>query len=94
MSVYLDTITLLWGTAVLFIYSRWAVTEPTWISITGFVATALYLLAQTGWTVAFIQGDVWGRDFSNYVWFSFNTLVFFILTLIWLDSKKNDNQDK
>ena len=88
MSVYIDTITFVWAIAVLFAYANWAVTKKTTMSVLGFVLTGVYLVAQSGWTTAFLLGDVWGRDFSNYVWFVFNTLVFLMLTLIWLDSKK------
>ena len=94
MSIYIDTITLLWATAVLIIYSQWAVRDPSWVSVPGFLATSLYLFAQTGWTVAFLSGDEWGREFSNYIWFGFNTLVFLTLTVSWLRAHRKIKKNK
>lgn len=88
MSVYLDTITLIMSCGILALYSRWLVSEIKVVNLLGFFAIVLYLFAQTGWTVAFFQGDVWGRDYNNYIWFAFNTIVIFLLGLIWFDRKK------
>ena len=87
MSVYLDTITLIMSCAVLLAYAKWIVTGANVFNVLGFVAVTTYLFAQTGWTVAFLQGDVWGRDLSNYIWFTFNSLIMIILGLIWFDRK-------
>ena len=87
MSVYLDTITLVMSCAVLLAYSKWIASEANIFNVLGFIAVAAYLFAQTGWTVAFLQGDVWGRDLSNYIWFTFNSLIMIILGLIWFDRK-------
>ena len=84
MSVYLDTLTLLIAVGSLILYSKWLVTAPSIIAALGFAISTLYLFAQTGWTVAFLEGDVWGRDFSNYIWFVFNTVVFSMLVYLWL----------
>lgn len=91
MSVYIDTITFVWACVVLFAYAPWAVAKRGAISVLGFLAAATYLIAQSSWTTAFLLGDVWGRDFSNYIWFIFNTLVFALLTVIWL---RNDKRKK
>jgi hypothetical protein len=88
MSVYIDTITFMWAVWVLFMYSNWLVTKRGAISFLGFCAAGTYLIAQSGWTTAFILGDVWGRDLSNYVWFVFNTIVFAILTVIRLRDRE------
>lgn len=84
MSVYIDTITLLWALYILVVYSNWVVVKQSAIPVLGFLCTTTYLIAQSGWTTAFLLGDVWGRDFSNYIWFIFNTLVFLTLTVLWL----------
>lgn len=83
MSVYIDTITLIWAIITLALYSSWVVKKPCLLSIMGLALTATYLAAQSGWTTAFLLGDEWGRDLSNYIWFVFNTLVFGLLTIVW-----------
>jgi hypothetical protein len=80
MSIYIDTITFLWASWLLIEFSRRIFAEGTLMNFLGVVATSLYLLAQSGWTTAFFLGDVWGRDFSNLLWFAFNSVVFTILT--------------
>jgi len=83
MSVYIDSITFLWAIIVLVLYSNLIVKGISWLSSIGLAITATYLIAQSGWTTAFLLGDIWGRDFSNYIWFIFNTLVFALLTILW-----------
>ena len=83
MSVYIDTLTFVWAIGLLFAYAPWVIMRRGAISILGFLAIIVYLIAQSGWTTAFLLGDVWGRDFSNYVWFVFNSLVFCLLSVIW-----------
>lgn len=87
MSVYIDTITFIWALIVLMLYSSWVVKKTNWLAVIGLALTATYLIAQSGWTTAFLLGDLWGRDFSNYVWFIFNTLVFGLLTVLWKKNK-------
>ena len=87
MSVYIDTITFIWALGVLVVYSNWVVRNPSWLTGFGLALTATYLVAQSGWTTAFLLGDVWGRDLSNYIWFVFNTLVFGLLTILWKKHK-------
>ena len=92
MSVYIDTLTFVWAIVVLFAYSNWVVVKHGAISVIGLLCSAVYLIAQSGWTVAFLLGDVWGRDFSNYIWFIFNTLVFLLLTVLWIRNRKKDDK--
>lgn len=87
MSLYLDTITLIWALGALLIYSQWLFIKPNRYSTIGFFLAVTYLFAQTSWVAAFVQGDVWGREIANFIWFGFNTLVFGLLTLIWLDKR-------
>lgn len=88
LSIYIDAITLVWALAVLVMYANWATIDPKFVSITGLVATILYLFAQTGWTAAFLSGFDWGRVFNNYIWFVFNGTVFAILTFLWIKWEK------
>lgn len=83
MSVYIDFITLAWAVIVLVLYSNWLVKSWSLLAGLGLALTGTYLIAQSGWTTAFLLGDLWGRDFSNYIWFIFNTLVFGLLTMLW-----------
>ena len=87
MSVYIDTITFIWAIVVLMLYSSWVVKKTNWLASIGLALTTTYLIAQSGWTTAFLLGDLWGRDFSNYIWFIFNTLVFGLLTVLWKKNK-------
>jgi hypothetical protein len=54
------------------------------------LTTGLYMVAQSTWFSSWMAGNVWGRDFSNYIWFLFNTLtmVIFSWTLIRLDKQE------
>jgi len=45
-----------------------------------------YIIAQTGWTVAFLNGSFWGTLLNNYIWFIFNTAVFSYF--IWSENNK------
>lgn len=87
MSVYIDFITFIWAIIVLVMYSNWVVKSKSVLSILGLALVATYMTAQSGWTTAFLLGDVWGRDFSNYIWFIFNNLVFALLTMLWKKNK-------
>lgn len=87
MSVYIDFITLAWAVIVLVLYSNWLVKSWSLLAGMGLALTGTYLIAQSGWTTAFLLGDLWGRDFSNYIWFIFNTLVFGLLTMLWKKHK-------
>lgn len=54
------------------------------ISALVLLTTGVYMVAQSTWFSSWISGNVWGRDFSNYIWFFFNTstMVIFAWTLI------------
>ena len=94
MSVYIDTITFFWAACLLFAYAPWVVIHRGAISLLGFSAIVPYLIAQSSWTTAFLLGDVWGRDLSNYIWFIFNSLVFWLLTVIWMrNDRRGDKND-
>ena len=73
---------------MLVVYSNWAVRKPNVLSLTGLALIATYLVAQSGWTTAFLLGDVWGRDLSNYIWFVFNNLVLWLLLVTWKKNRK------
>lgn len=88
MSVYIDAITFIWALVVLVLYSNWAVKKPSVLALLGLALTGTYMIAQSGWTTAFLLGDLWGRDFSNYIWFIFNSLVFGLLTVLWKNKSK------
>jgi len=88
MSVYIDTITFVWAIGLLFVYAQWLLEDRKLIQIVGFLAIVSYLVAQSGWTTAFLLGDVWGRDLSNYIWFIFNSLVLGLLTALWASNRR------
>jgi len=88
MSVYIDAITFMLAIIMLVVYSNWAVRKPNVLSLTGLALIATYLVAQSGWTTAFLLGDVWGRDLSNYIWFVFNNLVLWLLLVTWKKNRK------
>lgn len=90
MSVYIDTLTFIWAIGILFVYSNLMIQKRGLVQILGFLCSAVYLIAQSSWTTAFLLGDVWGRDFSNYIWFVFNTLVFGLLTVLWSKNKEKE----
>lgn len=79
MSVYLDMITLILALIALAIRSDMMVKNFNFVNVLSFVLVVSYLFAQTSWTTAWFSGDLWGRDFANYVWFVFNTSVFLLL---------------
>lgn len=79
MSVYLDTITMVLAVVALFRISESLVKNLDFSNVVSFILVVSYLLAQSSWTTAWLLGDVWGREFSNYIWFVFNTSVFVLL---------------
>ena len=85
-SITVDFITLLWASLLLVVLipKAWRIRSVAG----GLMALAVitYLWAQSGWTTAYISGYEWGRDFSNWLWFIFNTLVMIIFTL-WVSKK-------
>lgn len=82
MSVYIDTITLIWAAVLLVRFSISLVSLPTWRNFLLFTTVSTFLMAQSGWTVSWFMNDEWGRDISNYLWFLFNAQVLFLLSTI------------
>lgn len=81
MHIVVDFITVTWMIVLLFLFASSAFEKKTIRAWIGLAAISAYLLAQSSWTVAWALGDEWGRDFANYIWFSFNTLVCLYLTI-------------
>ena len=79
LSVYLDTITLVLALFALVIRSNHLVKKVNYVNTLSFVLVMSYLFAQSSWTTAWFLGDMWGRDFANYIWYVFNTSVFILL---------------
>jgi hypothetical protein len=52
------------------------------LSILVVLTSAVFILAQSSWFTAFINGDEWGRDWANLVWFFFNSLTMVIFVCI------------
>jgi len=90
MPIYLDAITLIWAVGLLF-YGAFTANRVTLEGVVGGMAIAAYIIAQTGWTAAFLAGNAWGAHFNNYIWFSFNTLVMAYLTIRIYKVKQNEN---
>lgn len=88
MHIIIDTLTVGWMVALLFVYAPQALITRTKHSWLGLFTVTVYLLAQSSWTVAWILGDEWGRDFANYIWFVFNTSVCAVLTFMYFVSNK------
>jgi hypothetical protein len=85
---YVDIIPFILATGVLlFGSSKLSDKQP--ITMLIILATGIYMVAQSSWFSSWLSGNVWGRDFSNYIWFLFNTLtmVIFSWTLIKSDSQ-------
>ena len=82
MSTYLDAITVVMALIALVVYSNKLVYSANFINALSFVLVISYLFAHASWTTAWFLGDVWGRDFANYIWFIFNTSVFILLLKI------------
>ena len=79
MSTYLDSLTMFLALFALVKYSNMIVKGFSVLKLLGLTVASTYLLAQSSWTVAWLMGDTWGRDWANYVWFLFNSLVFILL---------------
>ena len=70
LTVIIDTFTLFLACYVLVAYLM----KRSWL--VAFIA-GTYIVAQTGWTAAFLHGSLWGTVINNYIWFVFNTAVFY-----------------
>jgi len=80
MAQYLDGITLTWAVLLLF-YGSFKVKSFTPKIIVAGISISLYIIAQLGWTAAFISGSIWGAASTNYIWFLFNTSVMLYITM-------------
>ena len=89
MHIFVDFITVAWMIVLLFLFAWSALEKKTIHGWVGLAAISAYLLAQSSWTVAWMLGDEWGRDFANYLWFTFNTSVCLYLTI----SRKGEGND-
>lgn len=78
-TIVLDLLTIIFACYVLVSSLKNRDFFPSWVA-------GVYLVAQSGWTVSFLQGNFWGAVLNNYIWFIFNTSVFGYL--IWKEWKK------
>jgi len=76
-TVAIDTITIIMALYALVLSSK-ALVAPTteYYFLVPMAVCILYLVAQSGWTAAFLSGNLWGAKYNNYIWFLFNSLVF------------------
>lgn len=80
MSIIIDLITIVLAIYTLVLYGKRIALDfkgLRWWG--GMLASATYLVAQTGWTAAYLSGNFWGAALNNYIWFAFNTIVFLLL---------------
>ena len=82
----IDTIPFLLGSALI-LAGPTTLKKKSNIKALVLVTTAIYLVAQSSWFTSFIVGDSWGRDFSNYIWFLFNTLTLGIFAWVLLNTE-------
>ena len=69
---YIDVIPFLMGTLIICCGATMLNPKKP-ITIIIVLTTGIYLVAQSTWFSAWISGNEWGRDLSNYIWFLFNT---------------------
>jgi hypothetical protein len=76
-TVVIDIITIIMALYALVLSSR-ALVAPTaeYYFLVPIAICTVYLVAQSGWTAAFLSGNLWGAKYNNYIWFLFNSLVF------------------
>lgn len=70
---YIDILPFLLAT-ILLVFGASKVDRYNPITYVIILATGVYLIAQSSWFTSYMSGDEWGRAFSNYIWFLFNTL--------------------
>jgi hypothetical protein len=76
-SVVIDFITIALALYALVLSVRAFVKPPIeYYFLVPVVICIIYLVAQSGWTAAFLTGNLWGAKYNNYIWFLFNSLVF------------------
>jgi len=85
---YIDIIPFALATVVL-LFGSSKVSKDRPVTALIILNTGIYMVAQSTWFSSWLVGNTWGRDFSNYVWFIFNTLtlVIFAWTLIKSESQ-------
>ena len=76
-SVVIDLITIALALYALVLSAR-ALVKPSTehYSLVPVAICIVYLGAQSGWTAAFLTGNLWGAKYNSYIWFLFNSLVF------------------
>tara|TARA_B110000503_G_scaffold56934_1_gene91151 strand:- start:136 stop:399 length:264 start_codon:yes stop_codon:yes gene_type:complete len=76
-SVIIDMITIILALYALVLSTRALVaTTIDYYFLLPMATCVAYLVAQSGWTAAFLSGNFWGAEYNNYIWFLFNSLVF------------------
>ena len=78
---YLDILPFFLGTLVL-VLGPLVISTKNPLRMLIVATSALYLLAQSSWFSSFLEGDAWGRDWANFVWFLFNTSTMVIFSWI------------
>ncbi len=79
--ITIDFVTLAWALLLLVPLVHYATEGRSVIGLTMALSVGLYLIAQSGWTSSYLAGSEWGRVFSNYIWFVFNSSVLLSYTL-------------
>lgn len=76
-SIIIDTITILMALYALVLSAQaYATHTSKCVRLMPIAICIVYLVAQSGWTAAFLSGNLWGANYNNYIWFLFNALVF------------------
>jgi len=76
-SIVVDMITVILALYALVVSAQACATRTATCSCVMPIAICtVYLVAQSGWTAAFLSGSLWGANYNNYIWFLFNALVF------------------
>jgi heme A synthase len=75
-TVLIDVISIVLALTALVIWSKAAARDPEVDFVLPIVICVTYLVAQSGWTAAYLSQNYWGAVMNNYIWFIFNTLVF------------------
>jgi hypothetical protein len=77
LSVVIDMITIILALYALVLSTRALVASTvSYYFLVPMTICVVYLVAQSGWTAAFLSGNLWGAQYNNYIWFLFNSLVF------------------
>lgn len=78
---YMDIIPFILGTAIVLLGPmKITINRP--LPMLVVFTTAIFLLAQSTWFTSFLDGNEWGRDWANVVWFVFNTCTMVIFAWI------------